>query len=77
MKYKKGDTAYIIENNSYAREIKIVSASSGFYTVKFCDSRSSAIRVREGRLYKTEEEVNNVLCKSDITKSEINGVPLH
>ena len=77
MKYKKGDTAYIIENNSHASEIRIVGASSGFYTVKFCDSRSSAIRVREGRLYKTEEEANNVLGKSDIIKSEIHSVPLH
>ena len=77
MKYKKGDTAYIIENNSHAREIRIVGASSGFYTVKFCDSQSSAIRVREGRLYRTEEEANNVLGKSNITKSEIHSVPLH
>ena len=77
MKFKKGDIAYIIENNSHVREVKVVGASGGFYTIKFCDSQSSAIRVREGRLYGSEEEANGVLGKSEKVTTEIHGVPLH
>ena len=74
---EKGDIAYIVENNSHVREVKIVGVSGGFYTVKFCDSQSSAIRVREGRLYKTEEEASRYLHNPKQQKDVVYGVPLH
>ena len=74
---KKGDIAYIIENNSHVRELKVGGASGGFYTIKFCDSQSWAIRVREGRLYGTEDDANRLLGNQNYTEESIRQVPLH
>lgn len=80
MRFKKGDMAYLVENHMRITPIKIVAASGGFCTVRFCNSDSSAIRVRESRLFKTEEEASRSLnvtkCKKH-KKEEIHSVPLH
>ena len=80
MRFKKGDTGYLIESQRRIRKIEIIGASGGFYTVKFCDSGSSAIRIREGRLYGTEDEAFRALNANgyrEDKKEEIHQVPLH
>ena len=80
MRFKKGDTAYLIESQRRIRQVEIIAVSGGFYTVKFCDSQLSAIRVREGRLYRTEDEASRTLKITgyrEDKKEEIHSVPLH
>lgn len=54
VKMKAGDTAYIVESNRIVREVKIISCSGGMYLVRF--EGGGGIRVREHRLFATEEE---------------------
>lgn len=80
MGFKKGDMAYLIENHRWIRQVEIMAVSGGFYTVRFCDSESSAIRVRDSRLFKTEEDASKSLYVTghkEHKKEEIHSVPLH
>ena len=80
MRFKKGDLAYIVENHIRITPVKIIAASGGFCTVRFCNSDSSAIRVRDSRLFKTEEDAFgslNVNGHKEHKKEEIHSVPLH
>lgn len=53
-KYKLGDKAYIVANNAFIEEVIIVKVGGGFYTLRFTQ-RSGGTRVRENRLFPTEE----------------------
>lgn len=53
-KLSVGDKAYIIENNVFVKEVIITKIAAGFYTVK--SSKNTAYRVRESRLFATEQE---------------------
>ena len=80
MIFKKGDTAYLIESQRRIRQVEIIRVSGGFFTVRFCDSELSAIRVRKSRLYGSEEEAIrflNVTEYKEHKKEEIHSVPLH
>lgn len=80
MRFKKGDTAYLIENHRRIRQVEIVAVSGGFFTVRFCDTKSAAIRVRDSRLFKTEEDATrslNVTGHKEHKEDEIHPVPLH
>ena len=80
VRFKKSDTAYLIENHRQIRQVEIVAVSGGFYTVRFCDSESSATRVRDSRLFETEEDASgslNVIGHKEYKKEEIHSVPLH
>lgn len=80
MRLKKGDLAYIVENHIRITPVKVVVASGGFCTVRFCNSDFSAIRVRDSRLFKTEEEASrflNVIPNKEDKKKVIHSVPLH
>lgn len=80
MRFKKGDTAYLIENHMRIRQVEIVAVSGGFFTVRFCDSVSSATRVRGSRLFKTEEDASqslNITGHKEDKEDEIHPVPLH
>lgn len=55
VKFKAGDTAYLIESNRIVREVTIIKFAGGFYTIRFKDS-SGGIKVRETRLYSSNEE---------------------
>lgn len=80
MRFKKGDIAYLVENHMRITPVKVMAASGGFCTVRFCNSGSSAIRVRDSRLFKTEEEASrslNVTKNKEDKKKVIHNVPLH
>ena len=63
-KYKPGDTAFLIESVHFIREVTILKFSGGLYTVRFANT-GGAIRVRENRLFPTEEA-----AKASIPKKE-------
>lgn len=55
MKFKAGETAYIIENNCRVVEVMVKSFAAGFYIIQPVGTRKG-IRLREGRLFTTQEE---------------------
>lgn len=54
MKYKAGDIAYLVESNRFIREGKIKQYYNGLYLFQFVEG--GAIRVKEHRLFASEEE---------------------
>ena len=54
-KFNPGDTVYIIESAIFIKKAKILKFGGGFYTIQIEGSKG-AFRVRESRLYSTEEE---------------------
>lgn len=61
-KYNVNDIAFLIESNRFIRKVKITKYSGGLYLVKFADGEGG-IKVRENRLYASEEEAKAVLPK--------------
>ena len=61
-KFNQGDTAFIVENNRFIKEVKIIKYSGGMYTIKFIDS-TGGIKVREHRLFSSKEEAKNSIKK--------------
>lgn len=55
MKFVRGDICYILENNMHPKAAKIISRQGNFYTIQLVGS-CGAIRLKESRLFKTEEE---------------------
>lgn len=60
MKYKAGETAYIIENNCRVVEVTVKSFAAGFYIVQPVGTQKG-IRLREGRLFSTLEEAKTTI----------------
>lgn len=58
--FKIGDNAFLIENNRRVVEVTIKNKTRDFCTIQITGS-AGAFRVRESRLYKTEEEAKEVL----------------
>jgi len=58
-KYELGQYVYIVENNRWVRKATVISYSGGFYTLGFLDG--GMIRLRENRLFASEEEANKVI----------------
>lgn len=53
--YKINDIAYMIESNRYIREGKIIHISGDLITFKFLACMGAATKIKEHRLYPTEE----------------------
>ncbi len=51
---KAGDTAYLIESNRIIKPVKVVNCAGGMYLIRF--ENGGGIRVKEHRLFATEEE---------------------
>ena len=62
MQYRPGDIAYIVGNNRFIHEVKILSSQYGFVTVHLL-KENSYIRVRENRLFPTKEAAEASLPK--------------
>lgn len=54
MNWTRGDTCYILENNMSPRQAKIISKQGNFYVIQLVGS-CGAIRLKEGRLFESEE----------------------
>lgn len=64
MKFNAGEVAYLIESNRFIREGKIKQYANGLYLFMFIEG--GAIRVKEHRLFKTEEEAQAELDKKKL-----------
>lgn len=70
-RFKAGETAYIIENNHRIRQVIVKSYAGGFYVVRFTD-RAAGIRLRENRLYPSEDAAKAALPPQDPSKERKN-----
>lgn len=59
-KFNPGDKAYIIESTIFIKEVVVVKFDGGMYLIKYPNS-SGGYKVRESRLYKTEEEAKKIV----------------
>ena len=59
-KFNPGDKAYIIESTIFIKEVVVVKFAGGMYLIKYPNG-SGGYKVRESRLYKTEEEAKEVV----------------
>ncbi|MFR1524212.1 MAG: hypothetical protein ACLSUV_01710 [Bacilli bacterium] len=62
MKFNPRDKAYIIESTRFIVEVEIVSASGGFYLIRY-PKKNGGYKVRESRLYKNKEEAEKNIKK--------------
>lgn len=60
-KFNLGDIAYMVESNYIIREGKIISKDGGFFLLRFTEGGGT--RVKEHRLFKTEEEAQAEIDK--------------
>ena len=66
-KFNPGDIAYIVESNLYIREVEVVKAAAGFFTIRFAD-HGGRIKVRESRLFPSKEAAEASLPKKESPK---------
>lgn len=59
---QQGDHVYIIENNQWITEVEIRNRKGDLYMVQIV-GKKAAFRVRESRLYRTEEDAKKILAK--------------
>lgn len=55
MKFARGETCYILESNYKVRAAKVINKQGDFYVIQLVGS-CGAIRLKESRLFKTEDE---------------------
>ena len=67
MKYKVGDTVYLIESNRLIRECTVKKVSGNLYVVRFVNG--GGIQVKEHRLFATQEEAERSLPVKAVAKS--------
>ena len=64
-KYKEGDKVYFVSSSVFVKEATVIRSGGGFVTIKFATNNGndgpSGIRVRESKVYRTEEEANKVV----------------
>ena len=63
-RFNEGDTVYFIASSVFVRKAKVVRNAGGFCTIIFegdGNCGTSGTRVRESKLYRTEEEANEVV----------------
>ena len=61
LKYSVGQNVFIISNNSYVMEMKIIRVSGDFYTLRSVENSGSGIRLKKHRLFPTKEEAEKTM----------------
>ena len=56
--FERGNKCFIVENNRTVKAAKVIGRQGEFYTIQTVGS-CGAIRLKESRLFMTEEEANN------------------
>lgn len=64
MAFETNTSVFIIESNRIIREAVVTGRRGDFYTIRFKDG--GAIRLRESRLYRSKEEAEAIIRKSEI-----------
>ncbi len=60
IRYRSGDTVYIIESVRFIRQCVVLRFGGGLYTLRFADS-PGGVRLRENRLFPTEEAAKRMI----------------
>ena len=60
-KYVVGQNVFIISNNSYVMEMKIIRVAGEFYTLRSVENSGSGIRLKKHRLFPTKEEAEKAM----------------
>ena len=68
MKYEVGDTVFFLESNRFVRKATVTKRSGDFYTLRFEDG--GGIRLRENRLYATQEAAEGNIPQRESEKQE-------
>lgn len=55
MSFSRGDTCYILESNMNVRAARVINKQGSFYVIQLVGS-CGAIRLKENRLFESEEE---------------------
>ena len=75
-KYTVGQNVFIISNNSYIMEMKILRVAGDFYTLRSVENSGSGIRLKKHRLYPTKEEAEKAM-NAERKKRDNNVRPKH
>lgn len=67
LKYKVGDTVYLIESNRLIRECTVKRVSGNLYVVRFANG--GGIQVKEHRLFATQEEAESSRLVKEVAKT--------
>lgn len=61
--FNEGDVVYFVSSSIFIKKAAVVRNASGFCTIRFEDGNcgTSGTRVRESKLYRTEEEAKKVV----------------
>lgn len=65
-KYTIGQKVFLVESNHFIKEVTVKSFASGFYIVQFFSG--GGIRVKESRLFASEDEAKNSIRKDPATR---------
>ena len=62
-RFNEGDTVYFVSSSIFIKKATVVRNTGGFCTIRFEDGNcgTSGTRVRESKLYRTEEEAKKVV----------------
>lgn len=62
-KYNEGDVVYFVSSSIFIKKATVVRNAGGFCTIRFEEGNCgiSGTRVRESKLYRTEEEAKKVV----------------
>ncbi len=62
-RFNEGDVVYFISSSVFIKKATVIRNAAGFCTIRFSDGNcgTSGTRVRESKLYRTEEEAKKVV----------------
>lgn len=61
-KFKAGSKAFVVESSIFVKEVYVVKSSGGFCLIRYANG-DGGYRVRESRLFATEEEAKASIDK--------------
>lgn len=61
--FNEGDVVYFVSSSIFIKKATVIRDSGGFCTIRFSNGNcgTSGTRVRESKLYRTEEEAKKVV----------------
>lgn len=61
--FNEGDVVYFVSSSIFIKKATVIRNSGGFCTIRFSNGNcgTSGTRVRESKLYRTEEEAKKVV----------------
>ena len=62
-RFDEGDVVYFVSSSVFIKKATVIRNAGGFCTIRFSDGNcgTSGTRVRESKLYRTQEEANAIV----------------